>query len=83
MSWCNTVWSSKEEQIRNRIVIGISGNNVSQKLQLEPELSLELSHSNSPPEQTNKATECKSALGVCCGHHETGDVAVPREKEQQ
>ncbi|KAK0133586.1 hypothetical protein N1851_030913 [Merluccius polli] len=32
---------TKDEQIRDRIVIGISDNDVSQKLQLEPELSLE------------------------------------------
>ena len=33
---------TKDEQIRDRIVIGISDNDVSQKLQLEPELSLEI-----------------------------------------
>lgn len=32
---------TKDEQIRDRIVIGISDNDVSQKLQLEPDLSLE------------------------------------------
>ena len=32
---------TKEEKIRDRIVIGISDNDVSQKLQLEPDLSLE------------------------------------------
>ena len=32
---------TKDEQIRDRIVFGISDNDVSQKLQLEPELSLE------------------------------------------
>lgn len=72
---------TKDEQIRDRIVIGISDNDVSQKLQLEPELSLEraiqIACQSEQIKQQNVSLRSECAVDTI-----RREAAVPWQKEQ-
>lgn len=73
---------TKEEEIRDRIVIGIS-DDVSQKLQLEPKLALDRAIQIASQNEQIKQQNDESTLRAYCRCHGAQKAAVPGKEEQQ